>query len=133
MRRNRYEPNSNMNITSLLDVAFMLLITFMIAAPVMNAQIDMTLPDSSTAQNTDEENIEVSVDKNGSVFIGQTQVEWSELVIKLKALKEDKNIDAVALRGSKDIDYGTIMQAVDAIKEAGITNLGLVALPKKKR
>jgi len=133
MRKERYEPTSSMNITSLLDVTFMLLIMFIIATPVMNAQIDMSLPESITADYTDEETIEVSVKNNGNVYIGKTEVSWNELSNKLKLLNEQKKLNSVALRGDKDVKYEKIMLAVDAIKEAGITNLGLVALSKKKR
>lgn len=132
MNKRRYEPNANMNLTSMLDVVFMLLIIFIIAAPIMDSRIDLSLPQSSSAQTTDESSIELSIDKTGNVFLGQTQVEWKELPARLRAFKEDKNINSVALRGAKEVDYGTIMMAIDAIKDAGIDNLGLVALPKTK-
>ncbi len=132
MRQGRYEPRSTMNITSLLDVTFMLLIMFMIATPVMNAQIDLSLPESQTAEYTDEESIEISVDNKGDVFIGSTQVSWEELTPKLRALKQQKNITSVALRGAAKVEYEKILDAVDAIRQAEITNLGLVALPEKK-
>ena len=132
MRSNRYEPKSTINITSLLDVTFMLLIMFIIATPVMNAQIDLSLPKSTAVEYTDEETIEISIDKNGDAFIGKSKVEWKELPRKLKIIRQQKGINSVALRGAKEVKYGTIMRAIDAIKEAGIINLGLVALPKSR-
>ena len=132
MRQGRYEPRSTMNITSLLDVTFMLLIMFIIATPVMNAQIDLSLPESQTAEYTDEESIEISVDDKGQVFLGSAKVDWEELTPKLRALKQQKGITSVALRGSAKVEYEKILKAVDAIRQAEITNLGLVALPEKK-
>ncbi|MFP4458258.1 MAG: ExbD/TolR family protein [Candidatus Zixiibacteriota bacterium] len=132
MRHNRYEPKSTMNITSLLDVTFMLLIMFIIATPVMNAQIDLSLPESKSVDYTDEESIDVSIDEDGKVYIGKTNVEWQRLTKELQLLKQSKGINSVALRGAAKVEYEVIMRAVDAIKEADINNLGLVALPKKK-
>ena len=133
MKRGRYELQSSINITSLLDVTFMLLIMFMIATPVMNAQIDLSLPQSTTAEYSDEETIDVSVDDAGKVFIGKSEVSWDELTSKLRTLKQQKGIASVALRGAAKVEYEKILDAVDAIKEAEITNLGLVALPSKKK
>jgi len=132
-KTSRYEPLSAMNITTLMDLTFTLLIVFIISTPVMNAQIDLSLPQSTAVEYSDEETIEVSVDKQGKVFIGQTEVGWSELANRLKLIRQQKGISTVALRGAKEIDYGTVMRAIDAVKEAGIVNLGLVALPKTKR
>ena len=131
MRRSRYEPQSTINITSLLDVTFMLLIMFIIATPIMQAQIDISLPTSKTAIQTDEEMLEVTINKDGQVFIEQKSVAWEDLVRRLKYRKESDNVTSVAIRGAGEVEYSQIMRIIDAIKEAEISNLGLVALPEK--
>jgi biopolymer transport protein ExbD len=77
---------------------------------------------------SDEDMLEVSVNSDGQVYIGDRHIEWEHLSRELKKLKEKRRIDAVALRGSKDVRYEMIMKAVDAIKDAEIANMGLVAL-----
>lgn len=133
IRREKYAPSSQMNLTSMVDILFMLLIIVMIAAPMMHAQVDLSLPKSSAAHITDESTVSISVKANGAIYIEKNPISKTALPRKLWELKQTKNITSVALRADKKVDYGTIMEVIGAIKEGGIEDLGLVALPEKSK
>ncbi len=131
-RREKYEPSAQMNLTSMVDILFMLLIIVMITAPMMHAQVDLSLPKSSAAHITDESTVTISIKSSGAIYIEKTPIKKKELSRKIWQLKQTKNITSVSLRADKSVDYGTIMEIIGAIKEGGIEDLGLVALPDKK-
>ncbi|MCD6418223.1 biopolymer transporter ExbD [bacterium] len=130
-RREKYEPSAQMNLTSMVDILFMLLIIVMITAPMMHAQVDLSLPKSSAARITDESTVTISIKSNGSVYIEKNPISMKEIARKLWQLKKTKNITSVSLRADKKVDYGTVMKVIGYIKESGIEDLGLVALPEK--
>ncbi len=131
-RRERYETGAQMNLTSMVDILFMLLIIVMITAPMMHAQVDLSLPKSAAARVTDESTVTVSITRDGKLYIGKTEISYDELPKKLWELKQTKNLHSVALRADKDVRYETIMKVIGLIKEGGIEDLGLVALPEKR-
>lgn len=133
MKKNKYGPSPQLSVTSLLDLTMMLLLIFMIISPLMNAQVDISLPKSAAAQPSDESTVEINIDKNGSIFIGNTPVSLEEFPLKIKEMKEGANLSSVALKADKGVPYGTVMRVVGYIKDAGIVNLGLVAIPEKRR
>ena len=121
-----------MNITSMIDVVFMLLIIFMIAAPLMRAEVDVNLPKSAAAKFKEETAVTISVTEAGEIYIGKTRVGIEEFPDEIKRLAESGNITSVSLKGDEKLNYGLIMRVVGYIKEAGIENLGLVATPEKR-
>jgi len=114
----------------MVDILFMLLIIVMITAPIMHAQVDLSLPKSSAAHITDESAVTISVKSNGTFYIEKSQITLDNIPKKLWELKQTKNLKSVALRADKKVDYGTIMKVIGAIKDGGIEDLGLVALPE---
>ena len=132
-RRERYETSAQMNLTSMVDILFMLLIIVMITAPMMHAQVDLSLPKSSAARVTDESTVTVSITRDGRLYLGKTEIGYDELPRKLWELRERKNLRSVALRADREVKYETIMKVIGLIKEGGIEDLGLVALPEKGR
>ncbi|MCD6501497.1 biopolymer transporter ExbD [bacterium] len=131
--REKYKTQIQMNITSMMDVVFMLLIIFMITAPLMHAEVDVKLPKSSAAKVKDETSIVVSVTKSGEIYIGKSKVPIEAFGEEMKKLAASGRVTSISLKGDKDINYGIIMRVVGDIKSAGIENLGLVAIPEKKR
>ncbi len=116
----------------MIDVVFMLLIIFIIAAPLMRAEVDVKLPKSAAARVKDETAITISITKEGEIFIGKTPVSLDEFPDKIEQLAAAGNITSVSLKGDEGINYGVVMRVVGYIKEAGIENLGLVATPEKR-
>jgi len=122
-----------MNITSMMDVVFMLLIIFMIAAPLMRAEVDVKLPKSTAARVKDQTNITVSITMDGKIYIGKTRVSIEEFPAEIEKITSSGQVTSISLKGDEAINYGLIMKVVGYIKDAGIENLGLVAEPEKTR
>jgi len=131
--REKYQPSSQLNLTSMVDIIFMLLIIVIITAPLMHAQVDLSLPKSSAAKVADESTITISIKQDGSVFLGNTRVSIEKLPRLLWKLRQERRLTSVALRADEKVEYGIVMEVIGAIKDAGIEDLGLVALPKKTK
>ncbi len=117
----------------MLDVVFMLLIIFMIAAPLMRAEVDVKVPKSSAARTKDNTTLTVSITMEGEIYIGKQPVTLEEFPAEIEKIAASGNINNISLKGDESIDYGLVMKVVGYIKEAGIENLGLVATPEKTR
>jgi biopolymer transport protein ExbD len=131
--RDKYSASSKMSLTPMVDVIFMLLIIVIITAPLMHAQIDLSLPKSSAAHITDESSVTVSIKKDGSIFLGTNKIEKDKLPRLIWQIKEEKNISLIELRADRKIEYGKVMEIIGLIKEGGIENVGLVAIPEDRR
>lgn len=121
-----------MNITSMMDVVFMLLIIFMITAPLMRAEVDVKLPKSTAAVVKDESTITITVTKDSKIFIGKTEVSIESFPEEISKIKQRGRVGSVSLKGDEGVNYGIIMRVISYIKDADIENLGLVAAPEKK-
>ena len=127
---------AEINVTPLVDVVLVLLIIFMVTAPLMQRGIDVDLP-RTVAQTADQdERIVVSVSKEGKIFIGDVQIPMEDLgdhIRKRTAGKE--NQQAIFLRGDKTLRYEIIMQVMDEMKRSGVPTIGLVTepVPEKKK
>jgi len=131
--KDRYKTQIHMNITSMLDVVFMLLIIFMIAAPLMRAEVDVKLPKSSAARVKDQTTLSVSITMDGEIYIGDQPVSLEEFPVEIEKIASSGAVNSISLKGDETINYGLVMKVVGYIKEAGIENLGLVATPEKTR
>lgn len=131
--KDRYKTQIQMNITSMMDVVFLLLIIFIIAAPLMRAEVDVKLPKSSAATVKDESNVTITITKESKIYLGKTEVPFEALPQELNKMALAGRVTSISLKGDEGIDYGIVMKVIGYIKEAGIENLGLVASPEKKR
>jgi biopolymer transport protein TolR len=127
---------SEINVTPFVDVMLVLLIIFMVAAPMMTQGVDVALPEVTTqALHQDEEvPFVVSVTRDGKIYINDFRVETGKLGDKLRAIFKEKPTQKVYLRADKGVPYGTVMDVMAEIRGAGIEKLGLVTdpLPEKK-
>lgn len=130
--KREYSATSFMNITSLVDVALNLLIIFMIAGPMIHSQIDLALPETKAKAVSQEENLAISITKDGRVYLGEKLVSAEDLTDLLAELKRTKGLNNVSLRADKDVNYGLVMKVLGYIKEAGIDGVGLVVLPERR-
>lgn len=131
-RRNA-SPMSDINVTPMVDVMLVLLIIFMVAAPLMSTGIKVNLPDSNTSQldnDKEDEPLQVVIDKAGKLFINKTQVPFEQIAVKLLEVTKQNREAQIFVRGDKDANYGDIIRAISAINEAGFTKVGLVTQPK---
>ncbi|HMN86246.1 MAG TPA: protein TolR [Bauldia sp.] len=130
-RRSRHSgrPISEINVTPLVDVMLVLLIVFMVTAPLLTAGVPIDLPESrAQALALEKEPITVTVDTQGRIFVKEEEVGIDQLVPKLNALATAGLDERIYVRGDKTASYGTIMQVMGAINGAGFRRIGLVAL-----
>lgn len=134
MKERRLKYLAEMNITSLADISFTLMVIFLIAgvstAFSRNQGVDLELPRTSSVQPQTKEGIEVSIKTDGQVFVGKKATTASGFAKALADQLSRGSYDRAYLRADKNVDYGTIMLILGDIREQGITNIGLVALPK---
>ncbi len=131
--KDRYKTQIQMNITSMMDIVFLLLIMFIIAAPLMRAEVDVKLPKSSAAIVKDESAITITITKESIIYIGNTEVSIEAFPQEIGKMAGTGRVSSVSLKGDEGVDYGIVMRVIGHIKDAGIENLGLVANPEKKR
>ena len=133
-RSTRYQLNSEINITNLMDVMMVLLVVFMVAAPLMTSGIALDLPKvGGKALEGEDTSINISVDKDGYYYIGQTEVPADKIVGKLNAIKKQNNEVTVTISGDTGAEYGRVIGLMAILKEAGFDKVGLKTEPKLNR
>ncbi|MEJ0013676.1 MAG: protein TolR [Bauldia sp.] len=128
-KRQRRRPMSDINVTPFVDVMLVLLIVFMVTAPLLSAGVPVDLPQAQAKPLAlEKEPITVTVDTQGRVFIKDDAVAMEDLVPKLTAAAASNLDERIYVRGDKAVSYGQIMQVMGVISSAGFTHIGLVAL-----
>ena len=124
----RYRPMSEINVTPLVDVMLVLLVVFMVTAPLLTVGVPVDLPQTAAPQiNEPKEPTVVTVNKDGHIFIQENELPIDQLVAKLQAIT-GSNPDAVLyVRGDKDINYGRVLEVMSLISNAGFHKVSLVA------
>ena len=122
---------SEINVTPLVDVMLVLLVVFMITAPMMQQGIDIQLPRTATAGiETKSEPLILTIKANKKIYWGSTAVATTNLNTKLKAHFKTQKQKQVYIKADKTVDYGLVAEVIAEVKAAGIENVGLVTLPK---
>ena len=130
-RRHRRQPvMAEINVTPMVDVMLVLLIIFMVSAPLLTVGVPIDLPQTQAASldQADKEPIAISVNTKGQVFLRDTEVKMEELVPKLRAIAAARggNDERIYVRGDKSVDYGTVMKVMGRLNEAGFRKVALV-------
>lgn len=127
-----YRPMSEINVTPFVDVMLVLLIVFMVAAPLLTAGVRVDLPNSKAPALDVEDNtpIEITLDKDGTLFIGETRVQKERMVAVLSEITRNKDDQRIYVRGDKTLAYGEIMSVIGAINAAGFSKVALVSEQK---
>ena len=129
--RKSYPLMADINVTNLVDVVLVLLIIFMIAAPMLQSGVEVNLPKTSASTKEMGEGILVSLNKEGKIFIDDKPIILDRFSSRLAQVKRAKNAKAIYLRDDRDVPYGLVIQIVGKIKSLGIENLGLVTEEEK--
>lgn len=126
--RRRFSGGFNeINVTPFVDVMLVLLVIFMITAPMLTSGVTVDLPKTkSTALPGNDQPVAVTIRLDGSIYIQNTEVELSELGSKLEAILGEKKETRIFIRGDRAIDYGRVMQVVSAINGSGFTRVALL-------
>lgn len=120
---------SEINVTPFVDVMLVLLIVFMVAAPLLTAGVPIDLPDSNAKAMTQEDStpLEVSLSKDGQIFVGETKVSEDRLVILLNSLTNNDPDRRIYVRADQTLDYGRVMGILGAMNGAGFRKVALVS------
>lgn len=125
---------SQINVTPLVDVMLVLLVIFMVTAPMMQQGVQVNLPKAHTkAMSAQQETVVVSVDQQGRRFINSTEVPAEELKQKLATMFVSRTKKEVFLKADRDVPYGEVVKVMADIKGAGIERLGMITEPQQKR
>ena len=119
---------SEINVTPMVDVMLVLLIIFMVAAPLLTVGVPLELPKTNAKPlpTEQEEPLTINLDSEGRVYIQKTEVPAEELIPKLAAIQAERESDKVFLRADRSLDYGMVMQIMGALSAGGFRNIGLV-------
>mgnify|MGYP000896869505 FL=1 len=127
-------PVSEINVTPLVDVMLVLLIIFMVAAPMMTVGVPIDLPETQAkAMNSDTQPITISVNPAGEIYLQETPIALEEVVAKLEAIATTGYNERIYVRGDTAAAYGTVMQVMARISAAGFKNIGLVTLQEQDK
>jgi len=132
-KHSRYQPMSEINVTPFVDVMLVLLIVFMVTAPLLTVGVPIDLPKTKAqALSQPEEPLVISVNAEGVIYIQDTQVELPNVVPRLVAITENKPDTRIYVRGDRTVNYGRIMQVMGTVNSAGFTRVALIAeLPRE--
>ena len=127
-RRSVQKPMSEINVTPMVDVMLVLLIIFMVAAPLLTVGVPLELPKTraEALPMDQEEPLTINLDAEGRVYIQKTEVDPENLVPKLTAIQAERESDKIYLRADRSLDYGAVMQIMGALSAGGFRNIGLV-------
>lgn len=120
---------SDINITPLVDVVLVLLIIFMVTAPVLQSGIEVSVPKTRTVKEITEERMVISIDKQQRVYLGNDPVNINQIGDKLRQKVRDPQHQSVFLRADEDVPFGAFATVMDAVKRSGISNVSIVTQP----
>jgi biopolymer transport protein TolR len=125
---------SQINVTPLVDVMLVLLVIFMVTAPMMQQGVQVNLPKAETKSlKSPEEAVVVSIEKSGRIFIDKVEISQGELKTKLSAMFVNRAKKEVFLKADRDVPYGEVVKTMAEIKGAGVERLGMVTEPAQKQ
>ncbi len=128
--RSHSRPMSEINVTPFVDVMLVLLVVFMVTAPLLAVGVPVNLPDTKAPPLTaSEEPLTITIDSGGQIFLQETNIELGELVPRLLAIAENGYEERIYIRADQSVDYGTVMVVMGHVNAAGFTRLGLVNDP----
>ena len=132
-RREGLPLNAEINVVSLIDVMLLLLVIFMITAPMMQGGVDVALPKAESRPLEPKSGLVVTVGKNGDVFVDDTRMTLSEFRSAFRAMASQRQHDGLYLRGDESVPYGVIVQVLAIMRAAGVGDVGLMTDPESAK
>jgi biopolymer transport protein TolR len=121
-------------VTPFVDVMLVLLVIFMVTAPLLTVGVPVDMPETRARQmSEDKEPLAITIKQDGSIFLQETAISLEELVPKLTAIAENGYDQRVFVRGDKNVDYGKVMEVMGELSAAGFKRIGLVTDPKREQ
>ena len=132
-RRDRLALNAEINVVSLIDVMMLLMIIFMITAPMMQGGVDISLPKAEARPLESKSGLTVTIDRSGAVFVDDARLSLSQFSASFKALANRRGSGGVYLRADEGVPYGSVVRVLAIMRAAGVGDIGLVAEPPGAR
>jgi len=123
-------PLSEINMTPLVDVMLVLLVIFLVTAPMLNSNIKLNLPAESAAQISEEKTITISINQSGQYFVDDKPVLESEMEQKLSATAKENPKQQIHIRADVNVNYGKVSHLLASLQRVGLSNIGFVTEPK---
>jgi len=120
---------ADINVTPFVDVVLVLLIIFMVTAPVLQSGIEVAVPKTRTVKEITEERLVISIDRQQRVFLGNEPININEIAPRLQRQMRDPQNMVIFLRSDENVPFGAFATVMDAVKQAGITNVSIVTEP----
>ncbi len=128
--RRKFRPMADINVTPMVDVMLVLLVIFMVTAPLLTSGVPVDLPKSQAGQlKGDDQPLSISVDKQGRIFLQDTEVQLDELAPRLKAITAAKPDTRIFVKGDQGINYGRVMEVMGQLGAAGFPHVALLTQP----
>jgi len=132
LNRSSKEPMSEINVTPFVDVMLVLLVIFMVTAPLLTVGVQVDLPESSAdSLSEDQEPLTLSINSKGEVFIQEYQVEFEKIVPKILAISNNRTDTRIYVRGDRSINYGRVLEIMGKLSGAGFSKVALISEPYK--
>ena len=120
---------ADINVTPLVDVVLVLLIIFMVTAPVLQSGIEVNVPRTRTVKEVTEERLVISIDKSQRVYLGNDPININQIAATLRQRIRDPQHQSIYIRSDEDVPFGAFATVMDAIKQSGISNVSIVTQP----
>ena len=130
-RRDRLELNAEINVVNLIDVMLLLLVIFMITAPMMQGGVDIALPKAEARPLESKGGLVVTVNRSGEILVGDTKMTFPEFRAAFRALASQQARQGVYLRADANVGYGLVVQVLAVMRAAGVGDVGLVTEPEE--
>ena len=132
--RSKQEPMSEINVTPFVDVMLVLLIIFMVTAPLLTVGVQVDLPESAAdSLPDDQEPLTISINAKGEIYIQEHQVSYQKMIPKLLAIAKNRTDTRIYVRGDKTINYGRVLEIMGLLSGSGFTKVALISEPYKQR
>ena len=134
LRRSAKEPISEINVTPFVDVMLVLLIIFMVTAPLLTVGVQVDLPETSADTLPEEtEPLTLTINAKGEIFIQEVKVEYEKIIPKILAVSNNRIDTRIFVRGDKNINYGRVLEIMGMLSGSGFTKVALISEPYKER
>ena len=134
LRRSKKEPISEINVTPFVDVMLVLLIIFMVTAPLLTVGVQVDLPETAADSLAEEtEPLTLTINAKGEIFIQETKIEYEKIIAKILAVSNNRTDTRIYVRGDKTINYGRVLEIMGMLSGSGFTKVALISEPYKER
>ena len=131
--RHKRELNADVNIINLVDVVLVLLLIFMLTAPMLQGGVEVRLPRAAAQPLEAREGLTITVTRDGEIAIDNTRMSLAEFEANLPVLLQNRQPEGVYLRGDEAASHGTVIRVLTVVRRAGVTNVGMVVEPESRR